>query len=176
MNDLFITAKARRIDDIVTIHIVESARASNKAQTNTERSSSLAAGMEAFFNAEKRYPASQPFFNPFSQVKGDINSTFEGQGSTSRSGDLNAYLTARISGVYPNGNLEITGSREITVNNEKQLIILSGIIRPQDISPENVVMSTYVSDAKITYSGVGVINDRQKPGWLTRIFDKVWPF
>jgi flagellar L-ring protein precursor FlgH len=176
LNDLFVNPKARQVGDIVTIRIVESASASNKAKTNTGRSSSLAAGLESFFNAEKRFPSDQPFFNPFSQIKGNMSSTFDGQGTTSRSGDLNAYITARVSRMHFNGNLEIIGSREVTVNNEKQLISLSGIIRPRDISPDNVVLSTYISDAKITYSGTGVIDDRQKPGWLVRIVDKIWPF
>ena len=57
-----------------------------------------------------------------------------------------------------------------------QGITLSGIIRPRDISADNVIQSTYIADARITYSGTGVLNERQKPGWLTRIMDKVWPF
>jgi flagellar L-ring protein precursor FlgH len=62
------------------------------------------------------------------------------------------------------------------VNNEKQMITLSGIIRPRDISPDNVILSTEISDARIGYSGSGVINDRQRPGWMANILNKVWPF
>lgn len=76
----------------------------------------------------------------------------------------------------PNGNLKIKGTREVTVNNEKQLITLSGIIRSRDISPDNIVLSTYISDAMIAYSGDGIVNERQRPGWLARILDVVWPF
>jgi len=75
----------------------------------------------------------------------------------------------------PNGNLEIVGTREVTVNSEEQTIALSGIIRPRDISPDNIILSTYISDAKIAYSGSGIINDRQRPGWMARILDWVWP-
>ena len=78
--------------------------------------------------------------------------------------------------MLPNGNLMISGSREITVNNEKQTIVLHGTIRPVDISPENIVLSTYIADANILYSGQGVIDERQKPGWMARVFDRVWPF
>ena len=176
LSELFIDTKARRVGDIVTIKIVESSSATNKASTKTGRKSSLSGGVDSFFNMEKRYPASHPFFNPFAQVKSELNSDFDGSGTTQRSGDLTAFITTKVIEVLPNGNLKIEGTREVKVNNEKQLIILSGIIRPRDISPGNIILSTYVADAKIEYSGSGVIHDRQRPGWMTRIMDVVWPF
>ena len=78
--------------------------------------------------------------------------------------------------VRPNGNLFIKGTREIKVNSETQYIILSGLIRPEDISPGNTILSSYIGNAKIEYSGDGSISDKQKPGWLTRIVDFIWPF
>ncbi|RLA93106.1 MAG: flagellar biosynthesis protein FlgH [Deltaproteobacteria bacterium] len=176
LSDLFSDQKARKVGDILTVSIVESSSASNKATTQTGRKSSVSGGIENFFNMEKRFPASHPFFNPFSSVKGGLESNFDGSGETTRSGKINAYLTARVVEILPNGNLRIEGSREVTVNNDRQFITLSGIVRPRDISPENVVLSTYIADAKITYSGVGVINDRQRPGWTVRILDWIWPF
>jgi len=177
LSDLFMNPKARTVGDIVTIKIVESSTASNKATTDTDRSSSLEAGIDGFLGMEKRYPTSRhPNFNPFSKISGDISSKFAGSGTTQRSGNLSAYITGRISEVLPNGDFVILGSRQVTVNNEDQFITLSGIVRPRDISPDNVVLSTYISDAKITYSGSGVINDRQRPGWLARVLDTVWPF
>lgn len=175
-SEIFINAKARRIGDLVTIKIVESASATNKAGTSTDRSSSISAGISNFFNAELDHASDSPFFNPFGSVKGSIGSEFEGTGSTQRSGALTAYMTARVVDILPNGNLFIEGNREVRVNAENQLITLTGIIRPRDISSDNVIQSTYIADARIGYSGKGVLNDRQKPGWLTRVFDKVWPF
>jgi flagellar L-ring protein FlgH len=173
---MFINAKARHIGDIVTIRIVESSKATNKANTSTDRASSLNAGIDSFFGAEKRFPADQPFFNPFGRISGSMGSEFEGSGTTQRSGDLNAYMTAQIVDMLPNGNLIIEGNREVRVNNENQLITLTGMIRPRDIAANNVVQSTYIADARISYSGRGVVNDRQKPGWMTRVLDVVWPF
>lgn len=174
--EMFINAKARRIGDLVTIKISENASATNKAGTTTDRSSSLSAGISNFFNAELDHPSDSPFFNPFGSVKGSIGSEFEGTGETKRSGALTAYMTARVVDILPSGNLIIEGNREVRVNSENQLITLTGTIRPQDISSNNVIQSTYIADARIGYSGKGVLNDRQKPGWLTRIFDKIWPF
>ena len=173
---MFADQKARTIGDIVTIKIAESSTATNKATTATDRSSSLNASVEAFFNAEKRFPADQPFFNPFSKVAGGVESEFEGNGTTKRSGDLNAYITALVTQILPNGNMVVIGSREVLINNENQIIQLTGVVRPRDINSNNQVLSTYVADARISYSGTGVINDRQKPGWLTNIIMKVWPF
>ncbi len=173
---LFTDQKARTVGDIITIKITESSAATNRASTATDRSSSLSASVDAFFNAEKRYPIDQPFFNPFSKVAGGVESEFEGTGTTKRSGDLNAYITALVTQVLPNGNLVVTGSREVLINNENQIIELTGVVRPRDIGANNLVLSTYVADARIAYSGTGVVNDRQKPGWLTNIVMTVWPF
>ena len=173
---MFSDQKARRVGDIVTIKIVESSTATNKASTGTDRTSSMSASLDAFFNAEKRFPSDQPFFNPFSKVAGGLESEFEGTGTTKRSGDLNAYITALVTQVLPNGNMVLVGSREVLINNENQIIQLSGVVRPRDIDADNQVLSTYVADARISYSGTGIINDRQKPGWLTKIMMAVWPF
>jgi len=173
---MFIDQKARTVGDVVTIKIVESSTATNKASTDTDRSSSLSAGLDGFFNAEKHFPATDPFFSPFSKVSGGLTSQFQGSGTTKRSGDLSASITALVSDVLPNGNLVLTGSREVMINNENQVIQLSGVVRPRDINASNEVLSTYIADARISYSGNGVINDRQRTGWLTNIMMTVWPF
>jgi flagellar L-ring protein precursor FlgH len=186
LSDMFRDAKAWNVGDIVTIRIEESSNATNKANTKTGRESSLEAGIDTLFTLDDwyqdevldSYSDKWPKFNPFGtpSVKGSMSSDFDGSGTTTRSGDLNAYMTARITEVLPNGDFRILGSREVMVNNENQLIILSGVIRPRDISPENIILSTYISEAKIAYSGSGVINDRQRPGWLANLLNTVWPF
>ncbi len=178
LNGLFMDYKARAVGDIVTIRVIEKATAYNEAKTNTARESSLEAGIENLFNIEKKFPASKPFFNPFSaaSVKGGIKSDFDGSGKTSRLGGLTADITARVIDVLPNGNLRIAGAREVTVNSERQFLTISGIIQPRDISSDNTIESSRISDAKIIYSGSGVINDRQRPGWMARVIDYIWPF
>jgi flagellar L-ring protein precursor FlgH len=185
-NGLFIDTKARNMGDIVTVKIEESAKATNKANTETERTSGLEAGIEKLFGIEDwwqdeilpdvngKWPKINPFGKP--SVKGYLKSDFEGDGQTSRSGNLSAFITCRVVDVMANGNLKIVGTREVMVNHENQLIILSGIIRPRDISDTNIILSTFISDAKIAYSGSGVIDDRQRPGWLANLLNNVWPF
>jgi len=176
LNDMFSSAKARNVGDIITVRIVESAKAKNKADTNTERKSAMSAGIDKFFNLESKFPSTRPDFNPFARIEADFKNKFDGTGETTRSGDLTAIISARVVGLTESGNLVIAGSRAITINNEEQMLNLSGIVRPKDLSADNEVLSSYISDARIVYTGVGVLNDRQKPGWLTRAFDQVWPF
>jgi flagellar L-ring protein precursor FlgH len=176
LGTMFINAKARHVGDIVTIKIVETSSATNKAATDTDRNTSLAVGLNSFFNLEDRFSSSSKFFNPFAPVDSSYQGAFAGSGSTARSGALNAYITARIIQILPNGNLIIEGNREVRVNNENQVITLTGVVRPRDISAQNLIQSTYIADAKISYSGSGIVNDQQRPGWLTRILDNIWPF
>lgn len=186
LNGLFLDTKARWAGDVVTVKIEESSKATNKANTNTSRDSSLSAGIDAFLGVEDWWQdkvlrwlgSNMPKVNPFgsASVKGSLQSGFEGDGSTTRSGDLTAYITCRVTEVLPNGNLRIVGTREVMVNHENQVIILSGVIRPRDIGNDNIVKSIFVSDAKIAYSGSGVIDDRQRPGWLANFLEAVWPF
>jgi flagellar L-ring protein precursor FlgH len=182
-SNLFDLPKARQVGDIVTIKVVESSKATNRANTLTERDSSLTARIDAFLGLEKKYlDSSHPDFragrnfNPFGEIKGGMNSTFDGSGTTSRSGDLTAFITARVTEVLPQDNLRIVGSRQVEVNNEKQFITVSGVVRTRDINFDNVVLSTFLSDARIAYSGMGVIDQRQRPGWLANLMNQIWPF
>jgi flagellar L-ring protein precursor FlgH len=175
MNDLFAASKARHVGDVVTVQIVESAKASNTASTNTGRDSSVSMGLTNFLGLENSN-SSTSGFNPFSKIAGSATNKFAGTGATSRSGDLNAYITTRVVGVLPNGNLSIAGTREVIVNNEKQVIVLTGVIRPADISSDNTIQSTYISEARIAYSGSGTIDTSQRRGWLANILDKISPF
>lgn len=177
LGGLFMDPKARRVGDIVTVTIVESSTATNDAKTETERKSSVAAGVDAFLGMEKGFPTgNHPNWNPFGSIKAGMQNDFDGSGSTKRSGKMAASMTARVVGILPNGNLKIMGTREVTVNNETQIITLSGIIRPRDISPDNVILSTFIADAQISYTGDGIVNGKQRPGWFARILDAVWPF
>lgn len=169
MADLFSDTKARRIGDIVTIQVSESSSAENSASTDTDRESSLSAGIQEFFGAGVD---TLDNFN----VQGGIESEFEGSGSTTRRGNLEAFITARVVEVLPGGNLKVIGSREILVNNEKQLMTIYGVVRPRDISKENIVLSSFVSDARIAYSGAGIVDDRQRPGWMANTLNTIWPF
>jgi len=181
--NLFADAKARRVGDIVTINIVENSRASKNANTTTGRSNSIQASTNALLGYEN--PANVPFiggvfnqlnYRPNVGVDASFASSFSGSGSTGRTESMNASLSARIIQVLPNGNLVLRGSQEILVNNERQYITIQGVCRPYDITNDNTVLSTYIADARIDYTGQGDLSRKQREGWLSRFFDTVWPF
>lgn len=168
--------KARRKGDIITIVISETASASKEAQTDTKRGSSVNAGIPNFMGLEKVGLLKNNIGDLSKLINASVDSQYSGSGSTSRKENLNATISARVIEVIPNGNLMIEGRRNVKVNNEDQEIVLEGIVRPRDIAADNTINSSYVADAKITYSGRGIISDRQSPGWLMNIVDKLWPF
>ena len=159
---IFSDIQPKRIGDLITILISESASATQKAETKTEKDASTngsaGTGMLDFItgwgmtNKEK----------------------YEGTGSVLRSGKLSAKITVRVVDILPDGNLKVEGTQILKINREKQTITLTGIIRPQDILANNTVYSYYVADAQIRYDGKGPLARKQKPGLLGRIFD--WIF
>ena len=175
--DLYSDGRARRIGDLVMVKIVETSSGSKKAETTTERKSSVSGGLTSLFGIEKWLSERNSRFTPSAtSLQAELSNDFEGTGETKRNSNVTATITARVMDVTVDGNLLIRGFREIRVNNETQHIILSGLIRPSDISTENSILSSHISDARIEYNGTGVISEKQQPGWLARTVDLVWPF
>jgi flagellar L-ring protein precursor FlgH len=168
--------KARNRGDTLTVVITEQASASKSATTSTDRTTAVSAGIPNLMGYEAKLAKLNKWIDMEKLLSADTSSKYDGSGSTTRKENLNATITARIVDVLDNGNFLIEGKRNVKVNNEDQIIVLEGIIRPKDISADNIIYSTQIADAKITYSGKGIISDRQKPGWLMNILDYIWPF
>jgi flagellar L-ring protein precursor FlgH len=174
---LYTDNRASRIGDIVTIRIVESATGAKNATTKTSKDSSSENTFKGSFSSFFDLPArALSFLSPDGSLKVTSKDSYAGNGATSRNDQLNASMTAIVTEVYPNGNLKILGHREVVVNSERQTMELTGIIRPFDVDSRNTVQSTAIADAKISYTGFGVVDDKQHPGWLVRIMNWVWPF
>lgn len=169
---LFVDKRARSIGDTVIVDIVENT--SSKIGANTERSGELSLQYDIDGLSGQQHINENLGINELIKMK--RNSEFSAEGKSDRSGQITASIGARVTNVLPNGNVTIYGRREMKVNNELQKITVSGIIRPEDIGADNRVKSTYLADARIEYSGEGVLADKQSPGWGIRILDKVWPF
>ncbi len=173
---LFVDIRAREVGDLVTVEICETPTAELEANTRTSRDSNIEAGLTDLLGYMKALEEKNKRLDRTSMFKSNFKTSFDGKGSSDRSGTVIASITARVVQVLPNGSLRISGKREVRVNNETQYISISGIIRPEDIEQDNVIQSTYVADARVEYTGKGVIADKQRPGWLMRILDYVWPF
>ncbi len=176
--DFYMDTKARRINDIVTIKIVENSNASQKVSTKTSRESNILAKITKFlgsplsFGLDNFWGKDKPF-DP--EIESSAKSSHSGSGAISGSGKVTASIAAKVIEVMPNGNLIVQGKKEVTVEKEKRLLIVSGIVRPVDIEFDNTVLSTKVADAQIEYFGKGVISDKQSPGIFHRIFDWIYP-
>ncbi len=177
---LFEDRRARRLNDLVTINIFEKISGSNKAETSTGKETSYDAGIDNFFGAKPPYKNLGNFWgsgNPLKPtIKASAKNSFDGTGESVQEGNLTGTITAKVIAVQPNGNLVIDSRKEITLNNEKQILVLQGIIRPEDISSDNSISSLKVADAKLYFVGDGIITEKQSPGWLGRMVDQVWPF
>ena len=175
-NLLFTDVKARMVNDLLTVIVVENSVASHDASTDLGRESDLSADVAAAFGGMTRLRSKNDYLPSDALVEGSFGSDFKGTGKTERSGRMTTKMTALVTDVLPNGNLMIEGTREVVLNDERQLIVLTGMVRPQDVSRDNTVLSTFIADARIQYTGSGVVTSRQRPGWGDRIITAVWPF
>jgi len=177
---LFHDMKARKVGDTVTVRIVEDPEAELNANTKTSRSSGVSASKLKFLGYMKALAESNPRLaqDPGTDdlILASLGMNHDGKGSTDRDGHVKAYISAVVEKVLFNGNMYIRGQREVRVNNETQYITLSGVVRPKDITSSNEVSSTFIANARITYSGSGPLADKQRVGWLGRVLDYVWPF
>jgi flagellar L-ring protein precursor FlgH len=169
--ELFSDARAHRVGDILTIALVESTQASKKASTSTSKK-------------DKADLAAPTILGKGLTLNGNALSagldgerTFDGNGSSSQSNQLTGSITVTVAERLSNGNLIVRGEKWLTINQGQELVRISGIVRPQDISPDNSVPSTRVADARISYTGRGTLADANTRGWLSRFFNSKWmPF
>jgi flagellar L-ring protein FlgH len=170
--DLFENPIARHIGDIVTIILSEATNAQKSATTTTQKSTTdTLPGMSLF--------GSPVTIHGSSVLSANINDAnkFDGEGNSAQSNSLTGYITATVTKVLPNGNLYVKGEKKIWINQGMENVLLSGVIRPVDLAPDNSISSSRVASARITYDGKGAIADANAAGWLSRFFNSPWtPF
>jgi flagellar L-ring protein precursor FlgH len=171
MAGLFGDLRARRINDLLTINVIESVSAQGSADSSLDKSSKGSASLPSFFGVETKLPS---VLNPANLAQLGADTTFKGGGSTARSGTLQAVLTARVAEVLPNGDLGIEGVREIDINGDRQIIVVTGVVRAVDVMAGNIVPSTAIGQMRIRYFGRGLIKDNLNPGWLVRVLNKIF--
>lgn len=183
-NPLFSDHKAMHVNDIVTVVISEAAQSSSTGSKALSETDSLALGGGAFTAGAN---GSQMNGNVASAVNklngvadigfsGGSTSSYKGQGSATKDASFTTTVSARIVKVLRNGNYFISGKREILVDQQKQIIQISGVIRPYDIDQTNTINSTQMSDAKILYKTEGDVDRAGNRGWGSKIIQAVWPF
>lgn len=173
---LFADARAKRVGDVLLIKVVESTLSKSKAETDANRGSSMALGVDAFLGKDKLPLIPGATVGSGDLVKANSSSNFAGDGETKRESSITTTVAARVTRVLGGGLMEVVGARETRVNGETQIVLVQGVVRDRDINADNTIMSTSLAEARIELYGEGVLADKQRPGWLARILDNVWPF
>jgi len=163
--------RASQLHDLITIVVADQASAVTTGATNTSRKSSVASSITALGGVTR---AAGPLAN---LANTSNNQQLQGAGTTSRTNTLSTTVSAEVSGVTANGNLVIEGRKVITVNGEKQVVVVGGIIRPDDVSPTNSVNSAQIAGLEVSVNGRGVVGDSiRRPFILYRLLLGLLPF
>ncbi len=172
---MFADKSARAVGDILTIVVQENASTVKQNTTKTAKSTGLDAAINTFLFS----PAASGLLSSGGQmpaIKMASKNSFDGGGSINNSEKLTARIAVRVTEVLPNGSLVIEGRRQTKFSGETTDAVLRGVVRTEDITSMNTVMSYNVADAAIQYLSKGVVSDSQRKGWFSKIWDKVTPF
>lgn len=173
---LFADARARRVGDVLLIKVVETTLAKNKASTEADKENTMDLGVSAFLGRDKLPLIPGAEVGATSMINTSSNTDFQSDGETKRESSIMTTVAGRVTRVLGGGLLEVAGARETRVNGETQIVLVQGVARDRDIDADNTIRSTSLADARIELYGEGVLADKQRPGWLGRMIENVWPF
>lgn len=163
---LFSDVRAYQVGDIVNVVLVEATNAAKTSDTSLDKTNSTSITNPTVFgealSVNNRYNLG---------VDMDSTNSFEGEASSNQSNSLTGSIAVQVHQVLPNGNLMVRGEKWIKINQGDEFIQLRGIIRPEDLSSDNTISSTRIADARISYSGTGIVQESNQPGWLARFFN-----
>ena len=157
--------RASRVGDILTVAFSESFQATKSQNAGSEKSSSY----------QMQLPTAKPFDGLGPELSNSTTQSFTGSGTAAQSNSLTGLVSVHVVRVLPGDNLEILGQKKLTLNNGDEYIRVHGIVRPEDITSDNVVQSDRIANAEITYIGAGDVADTGQQGWLSRVLTAVSP-
>lgn len=166
---LFEDLKARRVGDVITVILQESTNAAKSASTSTSKDSGVSIAPPTIFGRGVTKNGKTILDTEIA-----AGSNFSGAGDSSQSNSLSGSITVSVVQVLPNGNLMIRGEKSLTLNQGSEIVQVSGLVRATDVTSTNEVYSTQIANAKITYSGRGIVADSNAAGWATRFFHSKW--
>lgn len=178
---LFDDSRAHKIGDIITINLAEKFDAKKKDEAKYDKSNSQDYGVSApltVFGQTPTSPVSAPFAAGATTGLGigyGSTGSFSGKADVKQNSSLTGAIAVTVVEVIPNGNLVIRGEKWITVHEGEEVIRFAGIIRPQDIRPDNTIDSEKVADVRLIYKDTGMSGDTGRPSALTQWLNKYWP-
>ena len=178
---MFADRRATRVNDILLVKVSESSNATFSTQKtyNGTQSGELNAPIVNYTGNNPEIAQNIQDFkdgSAFNMTLGAGNSNFNGGGSQNKNEDINLELTARVIKVLNNGNYYIEGTRQIMVDGEKKVILISGVIRPYDISSDNSIESKFISELKLNYASEGDISNKLHQKWGSKELEQAWPY
>ncbi len=157
--------RASKIGDILTVALSENFSASKSQSAKSAKKGAMTFNLPNIMTAG----ADDGLFDSTS------DQSFDGSGSAGQNNSLKGELSVTVTKVFSNGNMEILGQKKLTLNNGDEYIRLVGIIRPEDITNQNIVQSSRIANAKISYTGAGDVADTSRKGWFSKFIDVVTP-
>lgn len=169
--------RASRVGDILTVVISVDEKASLSNETKRERTNSEDANITNLMGLESQLTKFLPeALTPEALAKIGSNVSNEGKGTVDRSEKINLRVAATITQVLPNGNFVIAGRQQMTVNFDMRELVVTGVIRPEDIGSENTISYDKIAEARISYGGRGQLQEMQQPRYGSQLLDIVMPF
>jgi flagellar L-ring protein precursor FlgH len=168
--------RAVRVGDVVVVRIDEQANASGTANTKLSKNTNRDASVTALLGLMPALKKAHPDIDPEKLISLAATSDFQGDGATSRKGQLTGSIAVRITQTMPNGDLFVEGTKVVMINHEEIHLYISGLVRRADIGADNSVASSRLADAQVEFTGRGDVADYTDRGWLTKILDFINPF
>lgn len=165
---LFEDRRARLPGDVLTINLAERTNAQKSSNASANRKSDIAAGITSLAKVPLKGLAGM-------DVEATNETDFSGKGAAAANNLFNGTITVTVIDVFPNGNLLVSGEKQIAINQGQEFIRFSGVVNPSTVTTSNTVQSTQVADARIEYKGSGYMDEAQTMGWLMRFFMNVMP-
>lgn len=166
---LFEDRRARNVGDTLIITINEKMSASKKSSSSADRNGTSSMAVPLLGGLTVPSILGSP-------ISGSSDSTFEGKGDSSANNAFTGTIAVTVIEVMPNGNLLVSGEKQMNINQGGEFVRFSGVVNPMNVSAANSVSSTQVADARMEYKGTGYIDEAQTMGWLARFFLSVLPF
>lgn len=169
MRPLFDDRRARYVGDVLTVNLVEKTSASKASNANATRSSEMSYGLPTMNGVPGKFLSGI-------DVGGSSDNTFAGKGAAAANNAFTGTITVTVTEVLANGNLVVSGEKQVAINKGEEFIRLSGVVNPNSVTTANTVQSTQIADARLEYRGSGYIDEAQSMGWLQRFFMNISPF
>ncbi len=169
--------RARTIGDVLTVNVTITDEASLQNQTTRSRTNAENLGVGGLLGVENQFNRFlKGTVDPGSLVQLDSDVSNQGQGNVSRNEDIKLNVAAVVAQVLPNGNLVIHGRQEVRVNFEVRELYVAGVVRPEDITPDNAIAHEQIAELRIAYGGRGQLTDVQQPRYGSQVLDVILPF